>query len=191
MHAWLHQQDLCSSHHPPSQVWVSSNSPELRVASDLAGDGHNAIACGWEAVFRERQQTCKLFRNVLGVSHEVLPIKISRPNLALSLCATRISLRVTPPTTKATMRLPCRHTHAQFIFAAHLRGSYLLTCGRWLQRKEGKGRGGVEGRGAAEGGTWGWQAGAMGGKGAALLASLAIHVSVIHVIACPATWTHA
>ena len=54
--------------------------------------------------------TCKLFKNVVGVSQEVLPIRISRPSLALSLCATRISLLVTPPTTKATMRLPCMPT---------------------------------------------------------------------------------
>ena len=51
--------------------------------------------------------TCKLFRKVVGVSQDVLPIKISRPSLALSLWATLISLRVTPPTTKATMRFPC------------------------------------------------------------------------------------
>ena len=54
-----------------------------------------------------RSYTCKLFRNVVGVSQDVLPIKISRPSLALSLWATLISLRVTPPTTKATMRFPC------------------------------------------------------------------------------------
>ena len=51
--------------------------------------------------------TCKLFRKVVGVSQDVLPIKISRPSLALSLWATLISLRVNPPTTKATMRFPC------------------------------------------------------------------------------------
>ena len=51
--------------------------------------------------------TCKLFKKVVGVSHDVLPIKISRPSFALSLWATLISLRVTPPTTKATMRFPC------------------------------------------------------------------------------------
>ena len=53
------------------------------------------------------RSTCRLFRKVVGVSQEVLPIRISRPSLALSLCATLISLLVTPPTTNATMRLPC------------------------------------------------------------------------------------
>lgn len=53
-----------------------------------------------------QQQTCKPFRKVAGVSQEVLPIRISRPSLTLSLCATRISLLVIPPTTKATRRFP-------------------------------------------------------------------------------------
>ena len=56
---------------------------------------------------KEGGATCKLFRKVVGVSQDVLPIKTSRPSLALSLWATLISLRVNPPTTKATMRFPC------------------------------------------------------------------------------------